>query len=41
MMTFAFHPIRTEDARDIHIHPDGEHGKQFNFKAWLARRGEY
>ena len=30
--------LRTEDARDVCIHPDGEHGKQLDFAGWLGRR---
>lgn len=32
------HLLRTQDARDVRIHPDGEHGKQFDFMGWLGRR---
>jgi hypothetical protein len=38
MLAFAMHLIRTQGARDVRIHPDGEHGKQFDFVAWLGRR---
>lgn len=38
MLAFAMHLLRTEDSRDVRIHPDGEHGKQFDFAGWLARR---
>ena len=38
MLAYAMHLLRTEDARDVRIHPDGEHGKQFDFAGWLARR---
>ena len=30
--------LRTEGARDVCIHPDGEHGKQLDFAGWLGRR---
>jgi hypothetical protein len=33
------HLLRTEDTCEVHIHPDGEHGKQFPFCDWLRRRG--
>ena len=33
------HLFRTESTHEVHIHPDGEHGKQFDFRAWLARQG--
>lgn len=39
MLAYAMHLLRTQGARDVRIHPDGEHGKQFNFAAWLGRRG--
>lgn len=38
MVAYAMHLLRTQGARDIRIHPDGEHGKQFDFATWLARR---
>lgn len=38
MLAFAMHLLRTQDARGVRIHPDGEHGKQFDFTAWLGRR---
>ena len=31
MLAYAMHLLRTEDAREVCIHPDGEHGKQFDF----------
>lgn len=39
MLAYAMHLLRTQGARDVRIHPDGEHGKQFDFAAWLGRRG--
>lgn len=39
MVAYAMHLLRTEGARDVRIHPDGEHGKQFDFAGWLVRRG--
>jgi hypothetical protein len=39
MIAYAMHLLRTEDAMDVRIHPDGEHGKQFDFAGWLLRRG--
>ena len=30
--------LRAEAAASIHIHPDGEHGKQFDFASWLLRQ---
>ncbi|WP_114215807.1 hypothetical protein [Ochrobactrum sp. 3-3] len=38
MLAFAMHLLRTQGARDVRIHPDGEHGKQCDFTAWLGRR---
>jgi hypothetical protein len=38
MLAYAMHLLRTQDARDVRIHPDGEHGKQFDFMGWLGRR---
>jgi hypothetical protein len=39
MVAYTMHLLRTEGARDVRIHPDGEHGKQFDFAGWLVRRG--
>ena len=39
MVAYAMHLIRTEGCRLVKVHPDGEHGKQFNFSQWLDRRG--
>jgi hypothetical protein len=39
MVAYAMHLLRTEGARDVRVHPDGEHGKQFDFAGWLSRRG--
>ena len=38
MLAYAMHLLRTQGARGVRIHPDGEHGKQFDFAAWLGRR---
>jgi hypothetical protein len=38
MVAYAMHLLRTEGAHDVRIHPDGEHGKQFDFAGWLLRR---
>ena len=38
MVAYAMHLLRTQGARDVRIHPDGEHGKQFDFAGWLGRR---
>jgi hypothetical protein len=40
MVAFAMHLLRTAPAlREVSIHPDGEHGKRFDFQGWLGRRG--
>src|SRR4051812_12580143 len=39
MVAFAMHLLRTGPTHQVRIHPDGEHGKQFDFSGWLARRG--
>ena len=39
MVAYAMHLLRTQGARDVRVHPDGEHGKQFDFTGWLERRG--
>ena len=39
MVAYAMHLLRTTDAQQVRIHPDGEHGKQFDFNGWLAKRG--
>src|SRR5713226_1931143 len=40
MVAFAMHLLRTVPGlRQVSIHPDGEHGKQFDFRGWLRNRG--
>ena len=40
MIAFAIHLLRTvPDLGHVAIHPDGEHGKRFQFLAWLAANG--
>jgi hypothetical protein len=39
MLAYAMHLLRTKQTKEVRIHPDGMHGKQFNFSAWLGRRG--
>jgi hypothetical protein len=39
MLTYAMHLLRTEPTKEVPIHPDGEHRKQFDFSSWLGRRG--
>lgn len=38
MVAYAMFLLRTQGVRDVRIHPDGEHGKQFDFTGWLGRR---
>lgn len=38
MMAYAMHLLRTESADHVQVHPDGEHGKQFDFSGWLECR---
>lgn len=38
MVAYAMHLLRTAGADHVRIHPDGEHGKRFDFVGWLARR---
>lgn len=38
MVAFAMHLLRTTSTREVQIHPDGEHGKRFDFARWLGRR---
>lgn len=38
MVAYAMHLLRTQDTQHVRVHPDGEHGKQFDFAAWLLRR---
>ena len=40
MVAFAMHLFRTVPClTHVAIHPDGEHGKRFEFVEWLGRRG--
>jgi hypothetical protein len=40
MLAFAMHMLRTiPNLRQVSVHPDGEHGKRFDFKEWLRKRG--
>lgn len=39
MVAFAMHLLRTVPGlREVSIHPDGEHGKRFDFSGWLGKR---
>jgi hypothetical protein len=40
MVAFAMHLLGTVPGlKHVAIHPDGEHGKQFDFRGWLERQG--
>lgn len=39
MVAYAMHLVRTHNVKEVRIHPDGEHGKQFAFVDWLDKRG--
>lgn len=39
MVAYAMHLLCTGPTDEVRIHPDGEHGKQFDFSGWLRRRG--
>src|SRR6185312_11872083 len=39
MIAYAMHLLRSQLTNEVHIHPDGEHGRQFDFAGWLLRRG--
>jgi hypothetical protein len=39
MLAFAMHLMTTHGITCVRIHPDGEHGKQFDIRGWLEGRG--
>ena len=40
MLAFAMHLFETHpDLRHVQVHPDGEHGKGFDIRRWLAAQG--
>lgn len=39
MLAYAMHLLRTTSAREVLVHPDGEHGKRFDFAGWLLKQG--
>lgn len=40
MLAYAVHLLIANSAlRRVEIHPDGEHGKQFDIRSWLKRQG--
>jgi hypothetical protein len=40
MLAYAFHLFREDsNLKKIGLHPDGEHGKQFDIRSWLTTHG--
>jgi hypothetical protein len=39
MLAYAMHLLETENTKEVRVHPDGMHGKQFDFSRWLHRHG--
>jgi hypothetical protein len=39
MLAYTMHPLETEDAKEVRVHPDGMQGKQFDFPGRLRRHG--
>jgi len=39
MLAYAMHLLETENTKEVRVHPDGMHGKQFDFSSWLHRHG--
>lgn len=39
MIAYAMHLLRLGASGAVQINPDGEHGKRFPFREWLANRG--
>lgn len=40
MLAFALHLLRTiPNLKNVNVHPDGEHGKRFDFRGWLEKQG--
>jgi hypothetical protein len=39
MLAFAMHLLHTTSTQEVRIHPDGEHGKRFDFAGRLGKRG--
>ena len=37
MVAYAMHSLRIEPTNKVRIHPDGTHGKQFDFRDWFER----
>jgi hypothetical protein len=36
MVAFAMHLLLTTSTRKVLVHPDGEHGKRFDFEGWAG-----
>jgi IS66 C-terminal element len=39
MVAYAMHLLRTAGTNSVSIHPDGMHGRNFDFVAWLKDQG--
>ncbi len=39
ILAYGMHLLRTTDARSVALHPDGEHGKIFDFRAMVEAQG--
>jgi hypothetical protein len=39
MLAYAMHLLRTTSTHEVLVHPDGEHGKRFDFAGWLSKQG--
>jgi hypothetical protein len=39
LVAYAMHLLRTAPTNEVRIHPDGTHGKQFDFRDWFERHG--
>ena len=40
MLAYAFHLFDVDSSlKRVELHPDGEHGKQFDIRSWLVRQG--
>lgn len=39
MIAYAMHLLRTTSTTEVLVHPDGEHGKRFDFEDWLGGHG--
>ncbi len=39
MLAYAMHLLEAENTKEVRVHPDRMHGKQFDFSGWLRRHG--